>query len=581
MMQHSVANYVNINDYDYDKQIKQKNKDIAAIQAQINALTGVTGDSVKARRAKLQAELQEKQEDLEDTRFDHLIDTQQQGFDQLSKDMQEALDNAIELINGNQKVLQEVANTMLQQLVTNGVDEAVLLNNLRESHGTIIDDSTQQIINALSSGNVDVSDKVNTVITESKQQIIDSLILGTNGIKDMVKNATSDMSTVIANAIPSDQISALVAHLPVEDEKLKNIENAIRSKAAEDKAKQQADANLKAATDVINLIKQIGTVGYNDVSKAKIDKAQTAFNKLTDAQKALVSNKGVLEAANATYNKEKQKAENLKKQKDNLNTQITNQNKKIKDLEAKMNIAYSNANDAAQVRKNFESQLKAIEERIKVAKRSTALQSAVPALQNHKNEIIKSINDYSVRYDTYRKQYNDYKKQLEAEKANLQKLQTQLKSLATGTKRFGKNGLAWTNENLKNGSELIIRPSDGAILTPLKANDAVIPANLANNLFKWGAINPDSFAVNPFMGKWENTSGRSSNSDMFSNNTTNQSVEMHFDSLITVQGNVDADVVSRLEDLSKSLTSNKDFQKNVIKFVTKDFVKESRKLGLR
>lgn len=555
MMQHSVANYVNINDYDYDKQIKQKNKDIAAIQAQINALSGIGGDSVKARRAKLQAELQEKQQDLEDTSFDHLIDTQQQGFDKLSKDMQDALDDAIDLINGNQKILQEVADAMLQQLVTNGVDEGDILNQIKESSGTAIDTSTQQIIDALT---------------------------GTNGISSLVNDVAKNISLAISNAIPATQIEAITAHLPVEDENLQNIEKAIRQKTAEDKAKQQAEANLKAATDVINLIKQIGTVGYNDASKTKIDKAQTAFNKLTDAQKALVSNKSVLENANNTYNSKKKESEDAaaarKKKKEDLKAKITGQEEKVKSLEQKMKEAYDQAYAAAQKRHAYEADLKNIQARIKKTKDKKAKKS----LEKQQKEIENQILKYRKQYTTYRDQYNAYQKQIDlVKKVELQKLQAQYKNLATGTKRFGKNGFAWTNENMQNGPELIVRPSDGAILTPLKANDAVIPANLANNLFKWGAINPDSFAVNPFMGKWGESIGGKNNSDILSNNTTNQSIDMHFDSLITVQGNVDADVVSRLEDLSKNLTSNKDFQKNVIKFVTKDFVKESRKLGLR
>lgn len=556
MMQHSVANYVNINDYDYDKQIKQKNKDIAAIQAQINALSGIGGDSVKARREKLQAELQEKQEDLEDTRFDHLIDIQQQGFDKLSKDMQDALDNAVDLINGNQKVLQEVADSMLQQLVTNGVNEGDVLNQIKESSGTAINNSTQQIIDALS---------------------------GPNGIKNLVSNVATEMSVAISKAIPAAQIAAITAHLPVEDANMKNIENAIRQKAAEDKAKQQAEANLKAATDVIKLIEQIGTVKYGDsASQTRLNNAQNAFNKLTDAQKALVSNKGVLENAQSTWTSQKKKAEDAaaaeKKKKEDLKAKITGQEEKVKSLEQKMKEAYDQAYAAAQKQHAYQADLKNIQAQIEKTKDKKAKKH----LQTQQKEIENQILKYRKQYTTYRDQYNAYKKQIDlVEKVELQKLQTQLKSLATGTKRFGKNGLAWTNENLKNGSELIIRPSDGAILTPLKANDAVIPANLANNLFKWGAINPDSFAVNPFMGKWGESIGGKNNSDILSNNTTNQSIDMHFDSLITVQGNVDADVVSRLEDLSKNLTSNKDFQKNVIKFVTKDFVKESRKLGLR
>lgn len=149
------------------------------------------------------------------------------------------------------------------------------------------------------------------------------------------------------------------------------------------------------------------------------------------------------------------------------------------------------------------------------------------------------------------------------------------KGFASGTKRVGKNMDAWTNEDWENlGAEMIVRKSDGAILTPLKANDSVIPANLVDNLFKWGAISPDKFLSNPFLGKM---------GDMPSNaNVTNQvdqKVEMHFDSLFTIQGDVNADVMDRLEEFGKALTSDRNFQQNVVKFVTKDFVRESKKQG--
>lgn len=148
---------------------------------------------------------------------------------------------------------------------------------------------------------------------------------------------------------------------------------------------------------------------------------------------------------------------------------------------------------------------------------------------------------------------------------------------ASGTRRVSHSELAWTQED---GPELILRPSDGAVLTPLKMNDAVVPANFTDNLFKWGAINPDSFAVNPFMGKWGETAGGSDATDVYSN-TNNQAVTLNIGSMFQIEGNVDSGVVDRLEDIAKQLTSNKDFQKNVINFVTKNYVKESRKQGFR
>ena len=62
--------------------------------------------------------------------------------------------------------------------------------------------------------------------------------------------------------------------------------------------------------------------------------------------------------------------------------------------------------------------------------------------------------------------------------------------LRKGALRVG-SGSAWMDEDLDTtGPEIIVRKSDKAILTRLEASDAVVPADLAKNLFAWGAINP-------------------------------------------------------------------------------------------
>ena len=66
-------------------------------------------------------------------------------------------------------------------------------------------------------------------------------------------------------------------------------------------AAEQAAADLAAANAVIAKIDAIGTVEYNDDCKAKIDAAREAYEELTDAQKALVTNYDVLTTAETTY----------------------------------------------------------------------------------------------------------------------------------------------------------------------------------------------------------------------------------------------------------------------------------------
>ena len=72
---------------------------------------------------------------------------------------------------------------------------------------------------------------------------------------------------------------------------------------------EQAAANQAAADAVIAKINAIGTVEYTNVCKAKIDDAQNAYDALTDAQKALVTNAGTLTAAQARYAELKAAAE--------------------------------------------------------------------------------------------------------------------------------------------------------------------------------------------------------------------------------------------------------------------------------
>ena len=61
----------------------------------------------------------------------------------------------------------------------------------------------------------------------------------------------------------------------------------------------------------------------------------------------------------------------------------------------------------------------------------------------------------------------------------------------SGSRRIGTDGLIWMDEALATaGPEMIVRKNDNAILTRAQASDAIIPANLVDNLFKWGAIDP-------------------------------------------------------------------------------------------
>lgn len=60
----------------------------------------------------------------------------------------------------------------------------------------------------------------------------------------------------------------------------------------------------------------------------------------------------------------------------------------------------------------------------------------------------------------------------------------QIRGYASGTRSVPKNGYAWTQEN---GDEIIIRKSDGALLTPLARNDSVLNSMATDNI--WNVAN--------------------------------------------------------------------------------------------
>lgn len=498
--------------YDWDKQIRQKNKDILQLQAQVQALEGVTTDAAKAKRAQLQAQLAEAEEDMADTRYEHQIEVMQQGYDKLSEDMQKALDDTIKLINGDQKELQKIAGFMLDQLRTNEIDEKEIIDGIIEGVGTKIHDETQtQLDDTLTQGE-----------ETNELTLLTNLLTGEGGSSAIVDILNAIDNQGIIEAIETiDPVVNITMNSDNED--IKSILKEIEDKYLKLNSTQGTDGGTAHDENIANPGKVPEMQDYIDdvAQKNKMVKETTLQNELNALQAKL---KEQQDRINDLKQKEDQYTAYLQERKKRAKSKdIQGNTKKQKEVEKQIASLTSKRDDVI-------TKQKIVEDRI----------TDIITQLREKEEELKQLNEYR-----------------------------------SGSRRIKEDELAWTNEDFNNlGAEMIVRKSDGAILTPLKANDSIIPANLADNLFKWGAISPDKFLSNPFLGKM---------GDMPSNATVNnqveQQVEMHFDSLFNIQGNVDADVMDRLEEFGKALTSNRNFQQNVVKFVTKDFVRESKKQG--
>lgn len=113
------------NYYDYDKTLKNKTKDIEVLERQIAALEGSTSAEDKARKAKLQEQLDSAKEDLNDTIVDHAYSMQTDSLDKLSTDLSEDLDTWINKISSN---MEEMTNAINGAISNAGLSTASTIN---------------------------------------------------------------------------------------------------------------------------------------------------------------------------------------------------------------------------------------------------------------------------------------------------------------------------------------------------------------------------------------------------------------------------------------------------------------------
>lgn len=103
--------------YDYDKKIRSQSKDVNAIKSQIAALSGVNNAQAKSELKRLQAQLQEKEDTLNETKRDHSIELQEKGYDIMSDRLNETLSNTEYEIAHNADKQQAVIQSMLENVV--------------------------------------------------------------------------------------------------------------------------------------------------------------------------------------------------------------------------------------------------------------------------------------------------------------------------------------------------------------------------------------------------------------------------------------------------------------------------------
>ena len=181
--------------YEYDKTIKSKSKDINALKAQIAALEGTSNAAAKARLTKLKAELQEKEDDLADTKYDHQVDMESKGYDELSERADDALDDTLQSLKTNTELQKSVINNMLSEVKDSYKETFAEINKIIQETGYITSEAFRNLVNENT-----ISNSTNETVTEANQHPGDYTNIDTSNTPN---NSTTE--TIIDGAIKDSE----------------------------------------------------------------------------------------------------------------------------------------------------------------------------------------------------------------------------------------------------------------------------------------------------------------------------------------------------------------------------------------
>ena len=188
--------------YDFDKTIKSKTKDINAIKAQIAALEGTTNAVAKAKLEQLKADLADKQDDLNDTKYDHKIDMESKGYDNLADQAGKALDSATQAIKTNSDMQKSIISNMLEEVKENYKDVYSNITNIVKDSGTRISTEFNKLLTNIKNGKgnftVTITSKAKANIGQTNA--FDNKAPGSTGRENgktntKIKNTAKDMGT--------------------------------------------------------------------------------------------------------------------------------------------------------------------------------------------------------------------------------------------------------------------------------------------------------------------------------------------------------------------------------------------------
>ena len=540
--------------YDYDKSLKDSSKDITSIQAQINSLQNATDSASQAKLVKLQQQLKEAQDDREDTLYNHQIEVRQEGYDKLAEDATNVLNETMRELDGNQATRDSITQYMLDQLDGHEAEANKAIDEQIKTRGLIISQDTRNFMSEYGK---------ERTLQKTWEDNVDKKILDIETTQIPTLNTTTDRIGKEITAEVNKNIEQTRTTGDITNTKLGGIETALSGlkgeyEKSQAEMKSQIQQGVTAGINNSVIAKSISTDGSNTkktedstttktVNKSALTTEQIQANEWAKVKGELMSLFGSKDTKISFDDK------NKTFKVDKIAEQMT------KDGSGRLvpttkTLTYE-AGDLAKAKKLIDDANK----KANAAKKKATI--------NKLNKLEQEMLQAQVKNDTNK--MNSIKKQMMDLEEQIRKGGYRKGSFSTDDE------LNWLHDN-----EVVIRKSDGAILQPFNSGDMVFTSKMSENLWKMAQIPTETIKgmmSNPDMSKFI----MPGITDKVNNNTQNNNQQIHFDSLITINGNADQQTVADIREIAEQLIKSRDFGKNMTNVVTKNMTREAAKAGYR
>ena len=241
--------------YSFDKKIREQTNDVNALDAQIQALSGVNDAATQSRLKKLMQQRKEAQQTLDDTKRDHRNDLISKGYDQMSQDLSDLLEDTEYEISHNADKQNEIIQSMLNKQVGMYQEAYSKINSIIKNTGWVGSNdfnSNQSQMSSQTGAQNQASNASQSQQTANSKPSSSASGTDTSGIKDNASenNKITDNIMKPENTTnrPVAELTVSKSSVSIEEGKSTSVTTKIRPNDAVNKKLSWKSSNTAIAT---------------------------------------------------------------------------------------------------------------------------------------------------------------------------------------------------------------------------------------------------------------------------------------------------------------------------------------------